>query len=233
MVLGLTLHFITQGPRCHPPTSLLLTCGLLHWRVASPRWVNWVWRTWPPSGSLMWSLLLWPGADVVVCKSTWLCSDFKVQCTCHSSTNTLDLHTQTPQLSFLYHICHFTRDTSVCFVPKQGHSPTEPPHSPERGNHCGFHIITQTTGPLELLPPAPLCEISYSIRIRFSSSATAPETFPYLHNPDGFKEHRWLQSGWALWMAYVSGVVFSVHPRGDMHQSFIFSLWLNIVTFTT
>ena len=39
-----------------------------------------------------------------------------MQKTCRTLQGTICLHTQIPQPSFLYHICHFTQTTPVCFT---------------------------------------------------------------------------------------------------------------------
>ena len=43
-ILLLLLHPRHRDHRPNPPTSLLLPCGLLQGRVASPRWVTWIWE---------------------------------------------------------------------------------------------------------------------------------------------------------------------------------------------
>ncbi|XP_022353024.1 uncharacterized protein LOC111143506 [Enhydra lutris kenyoni] len=103
----------------NPPMSLLLMWDLLQGRVACPRWVTWIREG---SASIPKSDLVSAsgrGAHVSVWKSHRLCGDFGSAVTCHRSRNALYLHTQTPQLSLPYHVCHFTWATSVCFTPNR------------------------------------------------------------------------------------------------------------------
>ena len=113
----------TRGFLFNPPTSLLLTCGLLKGRVASPLWVNGSGRTWPPSQSSMSSLFLLSGADMVIWKSGLLRRDLKHAVKSQQHKYSLSRHSDPPavvSLSHLYHVGCFS-----VFYPKQGHSPFE------------------------------------------------------------------------------------------------------------
>lgn len=117
--------------------------------------------------------------------------------------------------------------------PEQGHCPADPARNPRCGDRPGVHTVTQPAGPLPLSPPAPLSEASFSPRIRFSSSGTAPHTLPYAGNLGGCKERDGSNLDSSVWLLSLRLFSVSTHAVTCISPSFVFSLRLNIRILTT